>query len=152
MLGAGRWPPPLATLVALALLVACSPCLGAQKVPDPPNGEIVRDPETGEPTGALKEAATALVERALPEPSPDERYAMLVDGLRHLTRLGITAVQDAAFSEADVPLLERALAEGALPLRVRGTVGTTTTRAGRAIAPTASTMACASSARSAALS
>ena len=33
------------------------------------------------------------------------------------------------------------------PLRVRGTVGTTTTRAGRAIAPTASTIACASAPR-----
>jgi predicted amidohydrolase YtcJ len=31
--------------------------------PNPPNGRIVRDPATGEPTGALKEAASALVEK-----------------------------------------------------------------------------------------
>src|SRR5712692_9015738 len=31
--------------------------------PDPPNGNIVRDPATGEATGALKESATDLVRR-----------------------------------------------------------------------------------------
>jgi len=37
--------------------------------PNPPNGTIVRDPATGEATGALKESATDLVDRVRP---PDE--------------------------------------------------------------------------------
>src|SRR5207247_5148274 len=35
---------------------------------DPVGGAIVRDPATGEPTGALKEAATSLVESKVPRP------------------------------------------------------------------------------------
>jgi hypothetical protein len=108
-----------------------------RETPDPPNGEIVRDPVTGEATGALKESATALVERALPEPGPGERYASFEAGLRHLSRLGITAVQDAAFSEADLPLLERALSEDALPLRIRVAMAMSPADPGPAIAAAA---------------
>src|SRR5207245_5815167 len=39
-----------------------------KSTPDPPGGMIVRDPGTGEPTGAIKEdAADAMVRRAIPE-------------------------------------------------------------------------------------
>ena len=34
--------------------------------PNPPNGEIVKDPRTGEPTGHLKESAADLVDKVLP--------------------------------------------------------------------------------------
>ena len=34
---------------------------------DPPNGAIVRDPQTGDPTGALKESAQRLVSKIIPE-------------------------------------------------------------------------------------
>jgi len=34
--------------------------------PNPPNGIIVRDPQTGEATGALKEAAQSLVAAVIP--------------------------------------------------------------------------------------
>ena len=37
--------------------------------PNPLNGIIVRDPQTGEATGALKEAAGELVSRLIPEPT-----------------------------------------------------------------------------------
>jgi predicted amidohydrolase YtcJ len=36
---------------------------------DPPNGAIVRDPQTGDPTGALKESAQRLVSKIIPKPS-----------------------------------------------------------------------------------
>jgi predicted amidohydrolase YtcJ len=41
--------------------------------PDPKNGVIVKDPNTGEPTGVLKEAAMALVSKVLPPATPDDR-------------------------------------------------------------------------------
>jgi predicted amidohydrolase YtcJ len=93
---------------------------------DPVNGAIVRDPATGEPTGALKESATALVEAKIPTPGPKERYRLLLRALRLLNSQGITSVQDAGYTpaqlDADLPLLERALREGQLTVRITGSV------------------------------
>ena len=93
---------------------------------DPVNGTIVRDPKTGEPTGALKEAAGSLVEDLIPEPSAERHYALLLQALALLNRLGITAVQDAGWTPGEVarflPLLERARAEGKLTVHARLTV------------------------------
>ena len=90
---------------------------------DPEHGEIVRDPETGEPTGALKEDARALVESKVPAPEGDARYALLLRALALLNSQGITSVQDARTSsttfEDDLALLERAKREGRLTVRVR---------------------------------
>ena len=90
------------------------------------NGTIVRDPKTGEPTGALKEAAGGLVEDLIPEPTAERHYALLIQALALLNRTGITAVQDAGWTPDEVarflPLLERARAEGKLTVRTRMTV------------------------------
>jgi hypothetical protein len=89
---------------------------------DPVGGAIVRDPATGEPTGALKEAATALVESKIPLPGAEERYQLLLRALRLLNSQGITSVQDAGYApaqlDADLPLMERALREGKLTVRM----------------------------------
>jgi len=93
---------------------------------DPQNGTIVKDAKTGEPTGALKEAAGSLVEDLIPEPAADRHYALLLQALALLNRTGITAVQDAGWTPEEVarflPLLERARAEGKLTVRTRLTV------------------------------
>ena len=61
--------------------------------PDPPGGAIVRDPNTGEPTGAIKEdAADALVRRAIPDPGREAKLKALRAGLKHANELGITRV------------------------------------------------------------
>jgi predicted amidohydrolase YtcJ len=60
---------------------------------DPPGGTIVRDPATGEPTGAIKEdAADALVRRAFPVPSREKKLKALRAGLKQANELGITRV------------------------------------------------------------
>lgn len=93
---------------------------------DPEDGLIVRDPKTGEPTGALKEGAKALVEAKIPGPAGEARYALLLRALGLLNSQGITSVQEAGFGLAeldpDVSLLERARAEGRLTVRVRAAV------------------------------
>jgi predicted amidohydrolase YtcJ len=66
--------------------------------PDPPNGTIVRDPRTGEPTGALKEAAAALIDKVLPKPTLEEKLAALRIGFAEAHRFGITSVTDASTS------------------------------------------------------
>jgi predicted amidohydrolase YtcJ len=62
--------------------------------PDPPGGIIVRDPKTGEPTGILKDAASSLVERVIPEPTDAEYDAALDAALGEAARHGVTSVDD----------------------------------------------------------
>ena len=66
-----------------------------QATPDPVDGVIDRDPETGEPTGVLFEAAGFLRERLGPTQSQEE----FINGVSRLSdqllACGITSVQDA---------------------------------------------------------
>lgn len=84
---------------------------------DPENGVIVKD-EGGEPTGVLKEAAQRLVRRHLPPPDEETKYRLLKKGLDLLASYGLTSVQNASFDEADLPVFDRLLAEGALKVRM----------------------------------
>jgi predicted amidohydrolase YtcJ len=63
--------------------------------PDPADGRIQRDPETGEPTGVLHEGAMDLVETLLPETTPEEWERAILEAQGYLHSLGITAWQDA---------------------------------------------------------
>jgi predicted amidohydrolase YtcJ len=64
---------------------------------NPAGGEIVRDPKTGEPTGAIKEdAADALMENAIPLPGREQRLTALRAGLKEANRLGLVRVHSAA--------------------------------------------------------
>jgi len=89
---------------------------------DPENGAIVRDPKTGEPSGALKESARDLVKSKIPVLDEEARYALLRRALRLLNAQGITSVQDAGSDSApltsEVSLFERALRDGALTVRI----------------------------------
>jgi predicted amidohydrolase YtcJ len=66
---------------------------------DPKGGRIERDPETGEPTGTLRESASGLVARLIPEPTPEEYLAGLRRGMALANRLGITAIIDASVDD-----------------------------------------------------
>lgn len=64
-----------------------------KNTPDPHGGSIVRDPATGEPTGAIKEdAADAIVRRAIPEPSREAKLQALRAGIHLANQLGVTRV------------------------------------------------------------
>jgi predicted amidohydrolase YtcJ len=60
--------------------------------PDPANGEIVRDPQTRDATGALKEEAANIVVRHLPPPTRKERVAALKKGIALANSVGLTRV------------------------------------------------------------
>jgi predicted amidohydrolase YtcJ len=87
--------------------------------PDPPNGVIVRDQATGEPTGALKEDATDLVIRRIPRPSTEDMLAAMRRSIAAMQAAGITAIQDAWVEPAELPLWRTLRDEGALRLRSR---------------------------------
>lgn len=87
--------------------------------PDPANGAIERDPSTGEPTGALKEAAMELVRGIIPRPTSEQDRASLVRALHALNGAGITAVQDAWTALEELPLWRAIRDDGDLSVRAR---------------------------------
>jgi predicted amidohydrolase YtcJ len=86
-------------------------------IPNPPNGFIVRDPLTGEATGALKEDADALVRKVMPEPSHVEQLAALRLGIKLANRNGLTRVQSARWDFEILPVLEELHQDKQLTLR-----------------------------------
>ncbi len=86
--------------------------------PDPPQGVIVRNPETGEPSGTLRDAAMALVEDILPAEDEADRYASLVAGLREANKFGITAYIDPGVMESALGLYQAAASRDELTARV----------------------------------
>ncbi|HEU4401500.1 MAG TPA: amidohydrolase [Candidatus Polarisedimenticolia bacterium] len=80
-------------------------------------GEVVKDPKTGEPTGALKEGATGLVERVLPKPSREKKIGALEKGLRLAASLGLTSVQNCSGGQDEIDLYDELNKEGRLTLR-----------------------------------
>ncbi len=80
-------------------------------------GEIVRN-DSGEPTGALKEGAQALVRRLIPEPSREQKLEALRQGMKLAASLGITSIQNASGSPEEFSLYEELLKRGELTMRV----------------------------------
>ena len=85
--------------------------------PDPLNGIIVHDPKTGEPTGALKEAAGELVAKLIPKPTREDTMAALLQGIRYANQLGLTRVHSAGGDDVNLDLLDELRREGKLTLR-----------------------------------
>jgi len=92
--------------------------------PEPPGGSFVRDPKTGEPTGAIKEdAADAIIRRAIPEPNHEQKLKTLLAGIELANRLGVTRVHGLTEIDAlrddlhNVDLIQELQRDGKLTLR-----------------------------------
>src|SRR5215213_1316177 len=84
---------------------------------DPPGGQIVRDPKTGEPTGVLKDAAMSFVWKVAPAPSPEEKLEAARAATAHAAEHGVTSVQDMSAGD-DVGVYQTLLERGELKTRV----------------------------------
>jgi len=90
--------------------------------PDPFGGEIQRDPETGEPTGIFKEAATQLLKYGgIPVERTEEEEAQrtwqgYLMALENARKLGITSIQIPG--RANWTMYEKLLDEGELTSRI----------------------------------
>jgi predicted amidohydrolase YtcJ len=89
--------------------------------PDPSDGRIERDPDTGEPTGTLHEgAAYSLNDRLVPPPGRAEWEAAVLGAQEHLHALGITGWQDAWVTPATLDAYGSLADAGRLTARAVG--------------------------------
>jgi predicted amidohydrolase YtcJ len=89
------------------------------KTPDPPGGVIVRD-ATGQPTGALKDAAIELVAHIAPPLSSAQRRRAIDAALQEAAMRGVTSVQDMSLDYGDLAVYSQLLEQGKLTVRVYG--------------------------------
>jgi predicted amidohydrolase YtcJ len=101
---------------ALANSAALTAAGVTKQTPTPPGGEILRD-RSGEPTGIFKDQALALIDRAVPEPSPERRDSALARALAHAASLGVTATGFMSASWADLASFRRLEQTGRLTMR-----------------------------------
>lgn len=87
------------------------------ETPDPVGGDIVRNPETGEATGILIDAAQSLVFGVIPEAGDEEIRHTLEAAIAHAAEYGVTSVQDNTDSRL-YGLYEQIRSEGQLTVRV----------------------------------
>ena len=103
--------------MALANSVALRLAGITAKTPDPPGGVIVRDAK-GNPTGALKDAATDLVDKVIPNLSHEQRVYAVKRALAYAATLGVTSVQHMNPDYADIAVYTELLQRGELTTRV----------------------------------
>jgi len=84
---------------------------------DPPGGSIVRD-ASGNPTGALKDAAMDAVFKVVPPMSHDQRLDAVKRALGHAASLGVTSVQDMNPEFADIAVYAELAEKGELTTRI----------------------------------
>ncbi|PYQ14066.1 MAG: amidohydrolase [Acidobacteria bacterium] len=83
----------------------------------PEGGEIVTDP-SGEPTGILLNRATAVLEKAVPEPTEEQYKGHVLAGLTRMARDGYVAIHEAGADRRLMRAFQSLDAEGRLPVRV----------------------------------
>jgi predicted amidohydrolase YtcJ len=84
----------------------------------PLGGTIDKDEETGELTGVLRENATDLVWKIIPEPSEKEYVEAAGLACEKIVEAGVTSVHWMVLSSIEVLIIQRLCRENKLPLRV----------------------------------
>ncbi len=106
--------------MALANSVALKLAGITRQTPNPPGGEIVKDPVTGEPTGILKDEAMNLIMSVIPPPSATELADCLQRAVQEALSHGVTQVTDMGSYGGwpDLETYRHAYQQHALDLRV----------------------------------
>lgn len=87
--------------------------------PNPPGGEIVKDPETGKPTGILKETAAFIVwDSDAFVPVKSEREKIWREAITHMNSLGITGMHNMGRNVRELEDLMELVEAGEFPLRM----------------------------------
>jgi predicted amidohydrolase YtcJ len=89
--------------------------------PAPSGGEIDKDPETGELTGVLRDGATELVWRMVPEPSEDELLEATALACEKIAEAGVTSAHWMVLSANEISIM-KLQARKRLPIRVNAII------------------------------
>ena len=89
-----------------------------RRTASPPDGVIVKDPHTGEPTGVLTASAMSLVSRLIPAPTRDDRARALRATVAEAHLNGVTSIQDVSGNGEDFALFAEARRSGDLGVRI----------------------------------
>jgi len=90
-----------------------------KNTPAPPNGFIVHDAKTGEPSGLLKETpATSLIYNIVPKATREDNRRALRAASQEALRYGVTSITEAAGNPEEIDVFTDAQKSGNLPLRV----------------------------------
>ena len=84
----------------------------------PPGGQIDKDPNTGEPTGILRENAMDLVCKAMPPPSEEELTEAATLACQKAVEAGLTSLHWMIYSPIEIRIIQKFRAQNKLPLRV----------------------------------
>ncbi|MEY2499151.1 MAG: hypothetical protein QOD12_2707 [Verrucomicrobiota bacterium] len=93
-----------------------------KNTPNPFGGEILKDKQTGEPTGMLLDHAQELVAKNIPKPTDAEREEAFLLGVKREIELGWCEIQNAGSELADVERMRHAFEAGKVKLRVYNAV------------------------------
>lgn len=85
--------------------------------PTPEGGVIVKDPDTKEPTGILKNQAMNLVYAVIPPPGYEETFEAALRALQEARENGVTGVHDIT-RESDLPVYRSLEEKGLLTCRI----------------------------------
>src|SRR3984893_2108612 len=93
-----------------------------KKTANPFGGEILKDKQTGEPTGMLLDHAQELVAKNIPKPTDAEREEAFVLGVKREIDLGWCEIQNAGSELVDIERMRHAFEAGKVKLRVYNAV------------------------------
>ncbi|MFQ6076220.1 MAG: amidohydrolase [Candidatus Bathyarchaeia archaeon] len=86
--------------------------------PQPEGGEIEKDPDSGEPTGILRETAMEPVNDIIRAFSVEEIEEAIKIACQHALKEGLTSYQEAGLTTDAIKAYQRLYAKGELPVRV----------------------------------
>src|SRR6185295_1151964 len=89
---------------------------------DPEGGHIERD-ANGNPTGVFVDTATNLIERAMPQPSAEQRKARVLAAAQAIAANGLTEMHDAGIDAATIAAVQELIDENRFPIRVYAMLG-----------------------------
>lgn len=106
--------------IANALAMRMAGVTAATK--DPDGGRILRD-VAGNPTGVFIDAAMDLVERAIPQPSQEQRKVRVLASANAIAANGLTEMHDAGMDGPTIRAVQELIDEKRFPIRVYAMLG-----------------------------